>query len=310
MSILDKNIIIYPHGKYQSSDGGINVHYCLAQLLKQQNINVKMFNNFDSSNEIFSDFTDTIDIENTIVIYCEGIEGNPLNAKYVVRWMLSEMGKNVPPNRFTTWNKSDLVYYFLSEKKLNDSPEKYLSTYKFLTTIYLKPNTFINYNRERKGYCHAIKKAYYHKNGIQTLHPEDSVEFHNKKTYEELVEFFNRFEYFVCYDPCSFLVHLAGLCGCVPILHKVDGISKEQWFTGKGDINSAYYEYYLTHEYTNFPGIAYGLEDVEYARSTIHLLPELLHKQIEYINTQSLEKFIVDMQNFESNINTVQNNYF
>jgi hypothetical protein len=210
----------------------------------------------------------------------------------------------------SSWDKNDLVYYYLSEKKIKDSPEKYGSIYKLLTTVYLKPNTFINYNQPRRGWCHIFKKSRYHKNGIQILHPPDSVELGHFSSYEELVSFFNRFEYFVCYDPCSFLVHLAALCGCIPILHKVDGISTEQWFTGKGDINSAYYEYYLVNEYTNFPGIAYGIEDIEYAKSTIHLFPDMLNKQIEWINKQSLDKFITDMQHFEKNINTIGNNYF
>jgi hypothetical protein len=309
-NFLEKKIVIYPHLPYSPSDGGINVQYYLASLLKSHNIDIKMFNNCDSYNQIFSDFTNNIDIENTIVIYCEGIVGNPLNAKYVVRWMLSELGKNVPSDRLFTWGKNELVYYYLSEKKIKDSPEKIDSIYKFLTTIYLKPNTFINYNRQRNGYCHIFKKSHYHKNGIQQFHPPDSIELRHFNNYEELVNFFNRFEYFVCYDPCSFLVFLAGLCGCIPILHKVDGISKEQWFTGKGDINSAHYEYYLNHPYTNYPGIAYGIEDLEYARSTIHLLPDFFNNIIEYVNKQSLEKFIIDMQNFGRNINTVENNYY
>jgi hypothetical protein len=308
----DKTIVIYnPYGYCESCGGRTVLHY-IGKLLKEKNINVKMYAGNESYDRpIFSDFITEYDPDKIIVIYPEITTFNPLNAKYVIRWILAPVGKNVGEGQIHLWDKNDLVYYFLSEEKMKNEPEKQNSIYKFLTTIYLKPNTFINYNRERKGYCHILKKALlFHKNGIETLHPPDSVELGNFPTHEALVEFFNRFEYFVCYDPCSFLVHLAGLCGCIPILHKVDGISKEQWFTGKGDTNSAYYEYYLTHEYTNFPGIAYGLEDIEYARSTIHLLPELLHKQIEYINAPSIEKFIIDMQNFESNINTVQNNYF
>jgi len=307
---INKTIVLYPHTIYSDRDGGINVHYYLASLLKSRNINVKMFNNHDSSNEIFSDFTNTIDIDNTIVIYCEGIVGNPLNAKYVVRWMLSELGKNVPHSYLSSWDKNELVYYFLSEKKIKDSPEKYGSIYKFLTTIYLKPNTFINYNQTRSGYCHVYKKKFYHKNGIQIMHPPDSVELAHFSNYEELVAFFNRFEYFVCYDPCSFLVCIAALCGCIPILHKVDGVSKEQWFTGKGDINSCFYEYYLVNEYTNFPGIAYGSEDIEYTRSTLNLFPDYFNNIIKWINNQTLDKFITDMQHFEKNINTIGNNFY
>ena len=81
------------------------------------------------------------------------------------------------------------------------------------------------------------------------------------------------------------------------------------YFKGENDCNSCFYEYYLDNPYVNYPGIAYGIEDLEYARSTIHLLPELLNKQIEYINNKNINRFINDLNNFENNKNTVENNY-
>ena len=305
----DKTIIIYWPFEYKEECGGIMVLHYIGQLLKNKNINVKMYAE-RGPNEVFSDFTTNVDSENIITIYPEVITGNPLNSKYVIRWILAEVGKNIEYNVIHSWNHSDLVYYYLSEKKIIDSPEKIDSIYKFLSTIYLKPKTFVNYHQERNGYCHIFKKAYsFHKNGIQTFHPPDSVELTNFDNYTELVDFFNRFKYFICYDPACFLVFLAGLCGCIPILHPVDGISKEQWFTGQGDTYSAFYEYYKNNEYSNYPGIAYGIEDVPHAESTIHLLPEELNKQIKYINNRSIDRFIVDIQNFDKQINTVGNNY-
>ena len=308
---LDKTILIYPHMKYVENDGGVNVQYYLASVLKPRNINVKIFNHdINSTNEIFSDFTNTFDNENTIVIYCEGVFGNPLNAKYVVRWMLSELGKNVPYGWVNTWGKSELVYYFLSEPKIKNSPDKINSIYKFLTTIYVKPNTFIDLKLPRNGICHTFKKSRYHKNGIKNIHPDKSFFIEKFLDYNHMVETFNKYKYFVCYDPCSFLVIIAGLCGCIPILYKVDNVSKETYFTGKGDANSFYYTYYMDHEYTNYPGIAYGLEDLPHAESTIHLLPDLLFKQIEYMNKKNVDSFINDMKQFDNNINTIQNNFY
>jgi hypothetical protein len=307
---LDKTILIYPHMKYTDDNGGVNVQYYLASVLKSYNINVKMFNHIDSTNEIFSDFTNTFDNENTIVIYCEGVFGNPLNAKYVVRWMLSELGKNIPYNWVNTWGKSELVYYFLSELKIKDSPEKLNSIYKFLTMIYVKPNTFINLKRPRDGFIHTFKKASYHKNGIRQIHPDNSHFIENFLNYNHMVDVFNNYKYFICYDPCSFLIYIAALCGCIPILYKVDNVSKEEYFNGKADINSIFYQYYMDHEYINYPGIAYGLEDIHHAESTLHLLPDLLFKQIEYMNMKSLDNFINDMKQFDNNINTIQNNFY
>jgi len=306
--LKNKTIVIYWPSGYNENSGGVTVLHYLGKLLKDRNINVKMFSNA-GPNEIFSDFTNVVDSENTITIYPEIIAGNPLQTKYVIRWILAEVGVNTNKNIPNTWNKNDLVYYFLTEKKMSDSPEKLYSSYNFLTTIYLKQNKFINYKRERKGYCHIFKKSHIHKNGIQIMHPSSSVEFHGFPTYTELVDFFNNFEYFVCYDPMSFLIFLAGLCGCIPILHKKDNISKEVYFKGGSDSNTCFYEYYLDNPYVNYPGIAYGIEDVEYARSTLHLLPELLNKQIEYINNKNIDRFINDLNNFENLKNTVANNY-
>jgi hypothetical protein len=308
----DKTIVIFCPGGYSENCGGITVLHYLAKLLRDKNINVKMFAHRHEQNEIFSDYINFTDGEKTIAIYPEVTHGNCLNAKYVIRWILAEVGKNISLQVLDTWDKNDLVYYFNSEKRVRNSPEKYDSIYKFLTTVYLKPNTFINYNKPRHGWCHIFKKCNtFHKNGVQIIHPHDSVELSNFSKYEELVMFFNRFEYFVCYDPLCFLPWLAGLCGCIPIIYKVDGVSKEEYFTGQNDIVTAmYYEYYLNEKYTNYPGIAYGIEDIEYARSTIHLFPDELNKQISYINNMSLDKFIKDVSQFETNVNSVEKNYF
>jgi len=306
---MNKSILIYPHNMFSNQDGGITVQYYFAKLLKNKNIDIKIYSDYYICNDIFTDFTNIFDNENTIVLYCEGIEGNPLNAKYVVHWLLSEMGKNVPYERYFSWSKNDLCYYFLSEKKIKDSPEKVGSIYKFLTTIYLKPNTFINYHSSiRKGYCHIFKKSNYHRN-LQPFHPNDSVNIEGFNTYEDLVKIFNDYEYFICYDPACFLVWIAGLCGCIPILHKVENVTKEQYFTGNGDTNSCFYTYYQNYPYTDYPGIAYGIEDIDFAKQTIDLLPDLLMKQIEYMNNSCVDSFIQDMNNFDKNINTIENNY-
>lgn len=309
----DKTIVIYnPYGN-STVGGGVTVLHYIGQILKSKNINIKMYTGNPPYEEIiFSDFITNYDCDKIIAIYPEITYGNPLNAKYVIRWILAPIGKFVDKNVVDSWGKNDLVYYFISEEKIRDSPEKYCSIYKLLTTIYLKPNIFINFHQPRNGYCHIIKKAYkFHKNGIQFFHPSDSVELSHTATFEELVQIFNQFEYFVCYDPCCFLIFLAGLCGCITILHKIDGISSiEQWFTGNSDIPSCFYVYYKNNEYSNYPGIAYGIENIEYARSTLHLLPYVLNKQIEYINNYCIDNFLKDMIKFDENINTVENNYY
>jgi hypothetical protein len=81
------------------NDGGATVQYYLADILDKCGQEVYICNKQDnnSTNDLYNKFTNIETIpedekENTVVIYCEGILGNPLNAKYVVRWMLSKLG--------------------------------------------------------------------------------------------------------------------------------------------------------------------------------------------------------------------------
>ena len=125
-----KNIVICTHMNFDLSNGGIVVQFYLAKLLDElglmvriivcdANTHVRVYKN--NHNNIFNKFWKhefPID-DNVIVIYCEGIDGNPLRAKNVVRWMLSELGKNVSADRVHSFSKNELVYYFNSELIFN-----------------------------------------------------------------------------------------------------------------------------------------------------------------------------------------------
>ena len=61
----------------------------------------------------------------------------------MIRWMLSELGKNVPYEHVNTWGKNELVYYYNSELKFNNFPERIGTIYKLLTTIYVNSSITI-----------------------------------------------------------------------------------------------------------------------------------------------------------------------
>ena len=110
-----KNIIIYTHmSEFTFNDGGTVVEYLLAATFHKLGQNVRIYPGYGikKPNPIFMDYYDNdfpID-DNAVVIYCEGTLGNPLNAKHVVRWMLSKLGQNVPYSHLNTWGKDELVY--------------------------------------------------------------------------------------------------------------------------------------------------------------------------------------------------------
>jgi hypothetical protein len=303
-----KNIIIYPHLKFSLNDGGIVVQYYLAQVLDSLGINVKIYNVHDnnSKNIIFNKFVNdinTIDFNNTIVIYSEGILHNPLHAKYVVRWMLSKLGENVPHLNYKSWNENELVYFFNNEIEMvnNNVPRKMLSLF------YIYPNIKAH-NFKRNGLCYTIRK------GMNQIQIDQSrfkelprFEITREHKQEQYVTIFNNFEYFVSYDALTFLNIIAALCGCISIIHPVEGISKQEYFK-----MTALYDYMVDKNITEIYGLAYGYsdEEIDYSRSTLHLVKDQITDIQNWLIENSVKKFVEDMNNWDLNknkINTYKN---
>ena len=105
--------------QFNKACGGVVVKFELCKILCELGINAKIKSKKHIRNRISNNYYDNdfpID-DNAVVIHCEGTQGNPLNAKYVVRWMLSKLGQVVPYYYVNTWGKNELVYYFNSEEK-------------------------------------------------------------------------------------------------------------------------------------------------------------------------------------------------
>jgi hypothetical protein len=297
---------------FDFSNGGIVVQFYLAKLLDELGLNVRIiisdfnthYNTYkNNSNNIFNRFwTNDFPIDdNVIVIYCEGTTGNPLGAKNVVRWMLSELGKNVPVNRLHTWGKNELVYYFNKELIHYKTPEK---IYKYLPIIYLDP-IIKNINNKRKGCCYTIRKgSSYHKN-LNYIHPNGSFEITRQHSQYDYVKIFNKFDIFITYDNLTFLTIISVICGCITIVNKVDGLSKSDWIKTLGTFS----DYMENKGINELYGIAYGIDDLEYARKTIHLAETQLKDIINYGNN-SINSFISDIQNFKNMTNTINNNFY
>jgi hypothetical protein len=299
-----KNIIIYPHLYFSLNDGGTIVQYYLASLLDKLGVKVRIYtSSFRNKNNIFNNFyNNDFDINDAIIIYCEGINGNPLNAPFTVRWMLSELGKNIPYDYVDSWGKNELVYYFNSEPKIVNNRNNF---YKFLTVIYINPNIkYYNLN-ERFNYCYTFRKSFYHKN-INIIHPPNSLEITRSHSQEDYIEIFNKHKYFVSYDPLTFLCIIAPLCGCISIIYPIHDVNKEDWLK-----NSALFQYFREKGDFNIYGVAYGnsQKELEFAQSTIHLVKDQWDDIINNYQTKVVD-FINDINNFDDCINTIKNNYY
>lgn len=304
-------MIIHSPRAYSITCGGIVVLFNLAKQISIDTDNIKIYvpNNVSKlSNPFFNNYFEGIVGSNDIVIYSEGISGNPLNAKKIVRWILAEIGMNCNKDIYKTWNKNDLVYYFNPEQKFIDFPEKVDTIYKKLTFYFLNPKIINNNNPDRLGYCYTLRKVNIHKEKIIYIHPNDALLIKYNINHEEVISIFNNHEYFICYDPLTFLGIISILCGCVTIIYPIKNVDKLTWMK-----TTPFWDYMETNNINNFYGLAYGIEDLEFAKSTLHLADNFIRSAIDNINNKYVNSFIQDLKDFDQPHklkNTVQNNYY
>lgn len=218
------NIILYIP-PYDIKCGGITVLHYFAKLINEK-YNEKycaklfMYNNLKYKNPFCNDFADFDDIkDNSIVIYPETVSGNPLNAKRVVRWILLELGIEMPLDHYKKWGSRDLIYHW----------EK---IYKQLACPFFN-NVFTNKNQnDRTKTCYLVKKGpLIHKN-INYIHPGDSIRIDNLSL-SQISDVFNECKFFYTYDPNSAYIIYSAVCGCIPIIYEIDGVNEEEYFKSK-----------------------------------------------------------------------------
>jgi hypothetical protein len=314
----NKNILIYTHmPNFSFEDGGTVVQYNLGKLLDEElNQMVRMypFSGIESPNPIFNKFYKPTDFpidDNTVVIYCEGTLGNPLGVKNVVRWMLSVLGQNVPHSFLDTWARNELVYHFNSESRFFDYPDRKGVFYKMLSCIYINPEIKQTNFGNREGSCFAIGKPHFipnknhHSRNYIKIHDDNSCEIIRHESQGRCIEKFNTYKYFYCYDSNSFLTFMAAMCGCISIVYPVEGMSKSEWVkttAAKDYLNSVGEE--------KLYGVAYGVEEISFAESTLHLAKKQWDEIINFCKETTLIPFVRDINDFENMQNTIENNYF
>lgn len=184
--------------------------------------------------------------KNTIVIYPEYLYGNPLGAKYVVRWLLYHYKfENVPE----AYGKDDL---FVCYRQIFNSPK--LNPFGLELKInYFDRQLYRQYNfGPRSGKCYILRKGRNRKDLPKSF---DGPVFDNNMTQEEVVKMFNEHEYCYSYDTQTFYTTVAAVCGCKPIVVMEPGKTVEDYL---GNNEQVHY------------GVAYGdsPEQIEYAVKT------------------------------------------
>jgi hypothetical protein len=316
-STIIKNFVIGLHVGFENNKGGggyvVQCH--LANLLRNRGFNVRLLTawinppQLEPPNFIFThantDKPNDIDVtsDDTIVVYCEGVIGNPFKAKNVVRWMLSELGKNSPYDRLTTWDKNEVIYYFNGEPKHSREPEKMGNIYKLLPLLYFNPKIQQYNNQQRDKECYTLRKYYYHEH-LHIIHPDntDCIDVHND--HDVIISIFNEYKCFYCYDPLSWLAIMAPVCGCYTIVHPVAGQDKRTWLS-----NTALDIYMKEQNIEDIYGVGYGLPERKYAKLTCHLAKQQWDDMQYYFNVTCLDRFLEDMTHFNDLENRIGNNF-
>ena len=272
--------IIYAMPFYEQSGGSVVLHR-LCHLLNEYGESAYIWpwslgrepdgegicKSFNTPLAKISDLSDK-----TIVVYPEGISGNPLMAKNVVRWLLYK------PGFFTgevNYGKDELFFYSQKEfipPEFNTPEENRLGIWLSFLDVYRQTN----YGR-RKGTCYILRKG---KNRKIVHNIKNSILIDGKSN-QEIAEIFNNTKCCISYDLHTAYTAYAALCGCIPIVIPESGLSKEEW---------------CSKEEESY-GVAYGFCDIDYAKKTREKLL-LETKQHEKKTEESVENFILKCKSF------------
>lgn len=194
------------------------------------------------------------DLRGAIVVYAEGVDGNPLLSSRVVRWLLHKPGFHTGR---VNYGASELLFYYqkaFSQDPYNLPDDRMLKVTMILDDIYKDQG-----NLNRAGSCYIIRKGK-DRSDIPDLSGEIVID---GRSHEEIATIFNQVEYCISYDLYTMYSRYAALCGCKSVVVPVSGLPKEQW---------------RPEEYLRY-GVAYGFDDLPYADQTRPLLIKALEEE-------------------------------
>lgn len=288
------NFIIYTY-RYNDDIGGIVVQHKLCHLLNQYGQKAFLWPDykplFDKQNPLKSSLAflkyfrknlrkkfavnplwDTPvarykDLDNAIVVYAEIVDGNPLKAKNVVRWLLHKPGFHT--NKIN-YGPNEVYFFYLKAYIENISFD--VDTNNVLYIPNNREETYYQTNfGKRQGSCYILRKG----KGRPIVHDLTDSILIDGKSHQEIAQIFNQVEYCYSYDTYTMYSMYAAMCGCLSIVIPENNVSRDEWLP---EVERGY-------------GIAYGMDDIPYAKKTLPLLQSLL-SDAETQTTKEIEHFI------------------
>lgn len=208
--------------------------------------------------------------KDTVVIYQEGVYGNPFHAKKVVRWFCFH---NRYPNDPEAYKPCDLVFSYrehFNDYKLNPGC-RLLYLAHFNSELYRQTNF-----GARSGNCYFIHKGWTRPD----LPKELDGPVIDYLTEKKKVEVLNRCKYFFSYDTQTFYNTIAAVCGCISIVVMEPGKTKKDYL-GEGDWDD---------------GRAYGDSHEEIERSLRTRDAMFKHLDHEASNEKAVDFFLQEVE--------------
>lgn len=188
-------------------------------------------------------------VGDAIVVYPEIVQGNPLGANRVVRWLLNKPGLLRP------FSATAGEMYFKAGD-FSDDPAL-TGGAPLLTAWQINPVYSNRGHATRSGSCYMIRKG----RGREIVHDLDGSICLDGRSHAEIADAFNRCEVFYSYDEMTLYSQYAALCGCLSVVIP-------NYFTSHD-------EYVATRKVARF-GVSYGFDHFDHARATQHLVAGLL----------------------------------
>jgi len=217
------------------------------------------------------------DLDDCIVIYPEVTNGNPLNARNVVRWLLYPPGKHTGKIHYGTgelyvrFNNAFGRFELPGSTTLADE----LRVVHYPLDLYDPPVP----GAPRAGTAYLVRKGA-HK--LPLYHSTDSIRI-DGLSHREIGDIFRTVETFVSYDSYTAYSWFAALAGCDSVVVPDEGVTEDVWYPDPAD------------RY----GISYGCNGLEGARQTRHLVRQRLVAE-EDNNLETVARFVAHASSFFS----------
>lgn len=206
------------------------------------------------------------DLKGAIVVYPEVVDGNPLRADHVVRWLLHRPGFHTGR---IDYGRNDRYFFF---QNAFDDPNLNPDRDNLLRTVFIRDDLYRQVHfGPRSGCCHILRKGA----GRPMQHDVANSILIDGLSHPEAAAVFNRVQTCISYDPYTMYSQFAALCGCDSVVLPEEGMTEESWYPDPRD------------RY----GVALGWEGLEQARRTAPLLLPRLKEQEQEANA-SVQRFV------------------